>query len=168
MTPEQPDLPASETSELLEDEIVLIETNLDNTTGESLGWLMDHLLNLGALDVSYTPMQMKKNRPAVLVRIIARPEDARRFAIELVRSTPTLGVRMMPMHRMIAGRRHENIATPWGEVAVKLKLLAGEVVDATVEYEDRRYLADKLDISLETITAQLNIWLWKEYRILQR
>lgn len=148
---------------LLRDEVVVIETNLDDATGEVLGWLMERLLAAGALDVSYTPMFMKKNRPATLLRIIARPTDAERLAALVVRETPTLGVRLLPMQRLIADRRQETVESPLGPVAVKLKLLARQIVAASPEYDDCRRLALAHNLPLVEVQAQLDAWLREQY-----
>ena len=156
----------SELEEALErDDVVVVETNLDDTTGELLGWLMDRLLATGALDVSYSPMQMKKNRPATLVRVIARPDDAEKLAALIVRETPTLGVRLMPMQRLIAARRSETVESPLGPVAVKLKLLAGKVVLASPEYDDCRRIAAETGLPLGEIMARLDTWLNERYQV---
>lgn len=137
------------------DEIVVLETNVDNMTGEALGWLMDRLLAAGALDVAYSPLQMKKNRPATLLTILARPDEAERLAGILLRESGTLGVRMHRSERIKAGRREEEIDTPLGPVRVKLKLVAGQVVAASPEYDDCRVLADRAGIPLEAVVAQV-------------
>src|SRR6185437_8519594 len=137
----------------------------DNVTGELLGWLMDHLMDAGALDVSYTAMQMKKNRPGTLVRVIARPGDAERLARLVVRATPTLGVRLMPMQRLIATRRQETLESPYGSVGVKLKLLAGTIVSAAPEYEDCLRLATAHGLPLGEMTKRLDRWLREHYAI---
>jgi pyridinium-3,5-bisthiocarboxylic acid mononucleotide nickel chelatase len=151
--------------ELERDEVVVVETNLDNSTGEQLGDLLDRLLSAGALDVSYTPMQMKKNRPATLVRVIARPEDAERLAALLVRETPTLGVRLLPMQRLIAARRAETVASPLGPVTVKLKLLAGQVVAAAPEYDDCARIATTTGLPLGEVMDRLDRWLHDHYHL---
>lgn len=151
--------------ELERDEVVVIETNLDNVTGEQLGDLMERVLAAGALDVSYTAMQMKKNRPATLVRVIARPADAERLAALLVRETPTLGVRLLPMQRLIAARRSEMLASPLGPVAVKLKLLAGQVVAASPEYEDCQRIATAANLPLAEVMDRLDRWLRDHYAL---
>ncbi|HLY31348.1 MAG TPA: nickel pincer cofactor biosynthesis protein LarC, partial [Ktedonobacterales bacterium] len=96
------------------DQIVVIESNIDTMTGEALGWLMERLLAEGALDVSYSPLQMKKDRPATLLTTLATPDDAARLAALIVRESTTLGVRMRRMDRLKAGRRVEEIETPLG------------------------------------------------------
>jgi hypothetical protein len=137
------------------DEIVVLASNIDNMTGEALGWLMDQLLTAGALDVSYTPIQMKKNRPAAQLSVLASPDDAERLSSLILRESATLGVRMARMERRKAGRREETIETPLGEVRIKLKLLGGRVVAATPEYEDCRALAERHGLSLEAVIQRV-------------
>lgn len=152
------DAPAAaqrESGDFERDEIVVLETNVDNMTGESLGWLMDRLFSAGALDVAYSPLQMKKNRPATLLTVLARPDDAERLASLLLRESGTLGVRMHRSDRLKAGRREEEIETPLGPVRVKLKLIAGRVIAASPEYDDCRALAARAGIPLEAVVAQV-------------
>jgi uncharacterized protein (TIGR00299 family) protein len=137
------------------DEVVVIEANIDNMTGEALGWLMEHLLANGALDVSYAPLQMKKNRPATLLTVMARPEDAHALAARMLRESATLGVRMHTAERLKAGREVREIETPLGLVRVKLKTIDGEVVALTPEYEDCRALAQRLRLPVETVMARV-------------
>src|SRR5262249_31773211 len=124
------------------DEVVVVESNIDNMTGEALGWLMDRLLATGALDVAYAPLHMKKNRPGTLLTVLARPNEAELLAGIILRESGTLGVRISRAERLKAERREEMIETPLGPARVKLKLLAGRVVAASPEYEDCRALAE--------------------------
>lgn len=137
------------------DEVVVIEANIDNMTGEALGWLMEHLLANGALDVSYTPLQMKKNRPATLVTVIARPEDASQLAARMLRESATLGVRMHHAERLKTGREVREIETPLGPVRVKLKSAGSEVISVAPEYDDCRALAQRLGLPVETVMARV-------------
>lgn len=141
--------------ELAIEEIAVLETHLDNATGELLGGLMDRLLEAGALDVAYVPMQMKKNRPAILLRVIVWPSDRERFARFLLRETPTLGVRFQVMQRYVAGRRSVSLPTPFGAVQVKLKLLGEEVVAATPEFNDCQRIAREQHLSLLEVMHQV-------------
>jgi uncharacterized protein (TIGR00299 family) protein len=145
---------AGPTPILERDEIVVLESNIDNMTGEALGWLMERLVQAGALDVSYAPLQMKKNRPGTLLTLLAAPDDAERLAATLLRESGTLGVRLRRAERLKAERRIEEVETPLGKVRVKLKLLGGEVASASPEYEDCRALAQMLDLPLETVMAR--------------
>jgi uncharacterized protein (TIGR00299 family) protein len=137
------------------DEIVVLASNIDNMTGEALGWLMERLLTEGALDVSYTPLQMKKNRPGAQLTVLAPPDAAERLSSLILRESATLGVRMARMERRKAGRREEIIETPLGEARVKLKLLGGRIVAATPEYEDCRALAERHGLPLEAIVERV-------------
>ena len=121
--------------------IVLLETNLDDVTGEVLGYAQERLFDLGALDVWHTPIQMKKNRPGVILSVLL-PQSLEQKGVELIlRETPTLGVRSRPIERYAAEREVVTMDTDLGEVRVKLKYLAGEIVAASPEYEDCRRIA---------------------------
>jgi pyridinium-3,5-bisthiocarboxylic acid mononucleotide nickel chelatase len=137
------------------DEIAVLETNIDNMTGEALGWLMERLLAAGALDVTYAPLHMKKSRPGTLLTVLCAPEDAATLAGMAVRESGTLGVRMRREERVKAGRRVEEIETPLGAVRVKLKLIGGVVVAASPEYEDCRALAERHGLPVETVIARV-------------
>jgi hypothetical protein len=137
------------------DEVTVIEANIDNMTGEALGWLMEHLLASGALDVSYTPLQMKKNRPATLLTVITRAENASELAARILRESATLGVRMRDAERLKAGREVREIETPLGPVRVKLKTIGADIIAVTPEYDDCRALAEKLKLPVETVMAQV-------------
>lgn len=137
------------------DEVTVIEANIDNMTGEALGWLMEHLLASGALDVSYTPSQMKKNRPATLLTVIARPEDTSELAARILRESATLGVRMHHAERLKAGREVREIETPLGPVRVKLKTIGAAIIAVTPEYDDCRALAEQLKLPVETVMARV-------------
>ena len=137
------------------DEIVVLASNIDNMTGEALGWLMDRLFSAGALDVSYAPIQMKKNRPGAQLTVLASPDDAERLSSLILRESATLGVRMARMERRKAGRREEIIETPLGAARVKLKLLGERVVAATPEYEDCRALAERHGLPLENVVERV-------------
>ena len=120
---------------------VLLETNLDDVTGEVLGYAQERLFDLGALDVWHTPIQMKKNRPGVILSALV-PESLEAAAVELIlRETPTLGVRRRPVERYAAERRVVSVETELGTIRVKVKYLAGEAVAAAPEYEDCRRIA---------------------------
>jgi uncharacterized protein (TIGR00299 family) protein len=123
------------------DQVVQLACNLDDATGELLGYVMERLFEAGALDVWFTPIQMKKNRPATEISVLARPEDAGAMAALLLRETPTLGVRQQAFPRYCAERQMQRVETPWGAVRVKVKVVAGTVVAASPEYDDCARLA---------------------------
>ena len=123
------------------DWVSVLECNIDNMSGELLGHLMERVLSAGALDVSYLPLQMKKNRPATMVTLICRIEDTERLARLILAETSTLGVRVQQVQRRKAQRSQEQIITPLGPLQVKLKRLGTRVISAAPEYEDCRRLA---------------------------
>ncbi len=155
----------AEVGRLETDEVMVLETNLDNLSGEILGDLMERLFQAGALDVTYTPMQMKKNRPATQVSVIAPRDLAERLALLLLRETTTLGVRMSRWQRLKASRRVETVETPLGTVRVKLKLLEGRVVSMAPEYEDCRQLAEASALPLREVYARLDSFLRDSFAI---
>jgi uncharacterized protein (DUF111 family) len=138
---------------------MVIETNLDNLSGEVLGDLMERLFQAGALDVTYTPMQMKKNRPATQISVIAPLDLAEQLSMLVLRETTTLGVRQSRWQRLKAARRVEVVETPLGTVRVKLKLLERRVVSMAPEYEDCRQLAEASSLPLREVYARLDSFL---------
>ncbi|HLG78801.1 MAG TPA: nickel pincer cofactor biosynthesis protein LarC [Ktedonobacteraceae bacterium] len=133
------------------DRVAVIESHIDNMSGELLGALMEHLLSAGALDVSYTPLQMKKNRPATLLTVICMPEDGERLALVVLRESSTLGVRIQHVQRLKAWRSQELIETPLGALLVKIKRLGSRIVSASPEYEDCQRLARERDLPLAEV-----------------
>ena len=119
-----------------QDGIILLETNLDNATGEQLGLAMDRLFEAGAVDVWHTPIQMKKNRPGVLLAALGPAHLEDTLAEAFLRHTPTLGVRVRPVGRYVADRDLVTVNTEYGPIRIKRKWLGGEVVSAAPEYED--------------------------------
>ncbi len=133
--------------------VYLLECNLDDATGEVLGYAMERLFAAGALDVWFTPVQMKKNRPGVVLSALARSEQADALAAVILRETPTLGVRVRPVARAVADRREREVETPWGRVRVKEKWLDGRKVAASPEYEDCARIARERGIPLQDVYA---------------
>ncbi len=118
------------------DQVVLLETNLDDVSGVVLGYAQERLFAIGALDVWNTPIQMKKNRPGTVLSVLV-PKDKEKEASELIlRETPTLGIRTRNVDRYVAGREMTTIQTDMGPVAVKVKLLDGRPVSAAPEPDE--------------------------------
>ena len=131
--------------------IVLLETNLDDVTGEVLGYAQERLFAAGALDVWHTPIQMKKNRPGIILSALL-PQHLENAGVEVIlRETPTLGVRSRPVERYVASRDIREVETEFGVVRVKLKSLSGEVVAASPEYEDCRRIAQETGRPLQEV-----------------
>ena len=135
--------------------VKLIETNIDDMSGELLGYVQERLFEIGARDVWFTPIQMKKNRPATMLSIIVSA-DKEAEAVELVmRETSTLGVRVRPLERIEAEREVVRIETSVGSAAVKLKRLNGRVVSVSPEYEDARLRARERDLPLQEVFSRI-------------
>ena len=135
------------------DSVVLLECNLDDTTGEVLGYAMERLLSAGALDVWFTPIQMKKNRPAVKLSVLAQPGLAADLARLLLQETTTLGVRHALVGRIKAGRESLPVETEWGAVTAKLKRMPGQPISIAPEYEECAALARQTGVPLLEIYA---------------
>ena len=128
-------------SSVQQDQVVLLETNLDDVSGLILGYAQERLFAIGALDVWTTPIQMKKNRPGVVLSVLV-PKDKEREASEVIlRETPTLGVRTRLVDRYVAGRQMVTIETDLGTVSVKVKLLDGQAISAAPEPDEVRRIA---------------------------
>jgi hypothetical protein len=134
------------------DEVALLECNLDDMTGEELGFVMERLLQEGALDVWFAPIYMKKNRPATLLSVLCKPDDAMRLRWWLLRETATLGVRWQSYRRQIADRRTVEVETTWGTVRCKLKIVDGQVVSVKPEFDDCARLAVEHGIPLREVS----------------
>ena len=132
---------AEATSSVIQGEVVLLETNLDDVSGLVLGYTQERLFAIGALDVWNTPIQMKKNRPGTILSVLV-PRGKEREASELIlRETPTLGIRTRPVDRYVADRKMVTIETSLGPVTVKFKLLDGVAISAAPEPEEVRRIA---------------------------
>lgn len=118
------------------DACVVLETNLDDSTPEIIGVLVERLLSAGALDVLTIPAQMKKQRPGVLVQVLATPEKREAMIDTLFRESSTFGVREHRVTRSILARRHETVATPYGEVRVKVGSWRGRDITRSPEMDD--------------------------------
>jgi uncharacterized protein (TIGR00299 family) protein len=137
-----------------QDQVTVLQCNLDDSTGEILGYAMERLFDAGALDVWFTPIQMKKNRPGVLFSVLAPPNKATELSSILLHETTTLGVRFLPpVHRLKAARRMCQVATPWGTVEVKEKWLAGRRLGISPEYRDCARLARESGESLARVMS---------------
>lgn len=132
------------------EDIIGLETNLDDVPGEVLGYLMERLFAAGALDVFYSAIQMKKNRPGVLARVLCAPADEAACTDLLFRETTTLGVRRLLFTRACLPRETRAVDTPYGPVRVKVSRW-GDVERAEPEYEDCKRLAEERGVPLRVV-----------------
>jgi len=124
-------------------ELVLIETNIDDMAAQGFGQVMGRLFQAGALDVYFTPIYMKKNRPATMLSVIAPRSHEPELARVILEETTTFGMRVQPIGRYEAEREVRKIATPYGAIDVKLKLLNGKAIQAVPEYEQCLQIAEE-------------------------
>ncbi len=134
--------------------IVQIETQLDNATPQQLGYWMERALQQGALDVFYTPVQMKKNRPGILVTVLATPETANAIMNLLLTETPTWGVRYSLLNRRVLEREHRMVQTQYGSVRVKLAREGKRILHTAPEYDDCVQLAQKHEVPLHEVMQE--------------
>ncbi|OFV68718.1 MAG: protein containing DUF111 [Candidatus Syntrophoarchaeum caldarius] len=142
---------------LIRDAIEVLETTVDDVTGEVLGDLIDSLLAAGALDVAVIPVVMKKGRPGYIIQVIVDSGDGMEIAREMMKLTGTLGVRVMPVsHRLILKRRLEtvkiSICNEIFEAKVKIaEDLTGEVINISPEFEDCRRIAGEVGLPVREV-----------------
>ncbi len=133
------------------DRIAVLETNLDDCAGEILGAFVETALAAGALDVFHTPIQMKKNRPGVLLTILCAEVEADKFSEMILRETTAFGVRKTMAERRKLRREFAEVKTAYGKVTVKIGKLGGKVVQAAPEFESARKLSAKVGVPLKKI-----------------
>ena len=134
--------------------ISVLEANLDDLNPQVFGYVMDRLLEEGALDAFGMPVQMKKNRPGMLLTVLCKPEDASKLAQLLFTETTTLGVRRRDEMRQTLARRWESVGTPWGSVRIKVASMNGTVTNYAPEYEDCRRIAAEHHVPLKTVMQE--------------
>ena len=131
--------------------LLLLETNIDDMSAELHGYVMERLFEHGALDVWFTPIQMKKNRPAVMVSVLA-PTEAEAVLVEtMLRETSTLGVRVQRMERHQCEREMVPFESSLGRVMTKMKRLHGKRTGLSPEFEDCRRLAQQHGLPLQEV-----------------
>jgi hypothetical protein len=123
------------------DKVAVIESHIDDSTPELLGYLSERLLAAGALDVGYSPLQMKKNRPGVRLTVVAPPAEQEQLARLILRESSAIGVRFSESERLKLRREAGVVTTGCGEAVVKLIFEGEELLRVTPEYESCRTLA---------------------------
>ncbi len=135
------------------DTVAILETNLDDLNPEILGNLVNKAMTAGALDVFHTPVQMKKNRPGILVTVICGAAEADAFSEMLLRETSAFGVRCTTAQRRKLHRQIRTVHTAFGDVDVKLGVLNGRIVQASPEFESCRKAATIHRVALKDVYA---------------
>ena len=147
--PEIGNNPKAENQET-KDTIIKMETNIDDCSGEVLGFVMERLMKAGARDVHYVPVFMKKNRPAWVLNVICKEEDMETLQNIIFEETTTIGIRYSRMERTILPRETRTLPTPWGEVQVKVCTLNGKE-QLYPEYESVAQLSREKEIPFTEI-----------------
>ncbi|WP_028581938.1 nickel pincer cofactor biosynthesis protein LarC [Desulfogranum japonicum] len=133
----------------------LLECNIDDMTGEMLGDTMNRLLEAGAMDVHFTSIVMKKNRPATTLSVLCSLEEEDNFKRLIFRHTTTLGIKSIPINKTVLEISFEQLKTPLGSVTMKNAILDGKVIRSKPELEDCSRLAQQNDIPLGEVYLQI-------------
>src|SRR5260370_20061484 len=131
-----------------------VEANLDDLNPQVFGYVRDRLLEEGALDAFGMPVQMKKNRPGMLLTVLCKPEDTSKLTQLIFTETTTLGVRRRDEVRQTLARRWESVGTPWGEVRIKIASMNGTVTNYAPEYEDCRRIAAERTVAPKSVKGK--------------
>jgi hypothetical protein len=134
-----------------QEEMLVIETNIDDMNPELYDYVFERLFDAGARDVFLSPIQMKKNRPGTLLRVIAEPKDRNILARTILSETSTIGVRYYPVGRIILKRKPEKLKTPYGTIRVKVVEEPNGLQRVAPEYEDLKRVAAAKHIPLKLL-----------------
>ena len=144
------------------DGLRLLETNVDDSTAEMLAYALEQLLALGAVDVWFTSIQMKKSRPGVLLSALVPAPLEGRAAELILRETSTLGIRVRPVERYEARREMREVASPFGAVPVKVKRMGHQVMGISPEYEPCRRIAQERGLPLAEVYRLVSEVAWEQ------
>jgi uncharacterized protein (TIGR00299 family) protein len=133
--------------------LLVFETNIDDSNPQVFHYVMKRLFKAGALDVWLTPIQMKKNRPAVTLSVLAPAALQEKVEEIIFTETTTIGIRRIAVQRTTLDRREETVNTQWGSVRVKISSINGKACSVTPEVDDCRKLAEKTGVPLKEILS---------------
>jgi hypothetical protein len=131
--------------------LIVLETNIDDMNPQVYDYLVERLLDMGALDVFLVPVQMKKNRPGVLLKVLTCEEKSEALAKIIFDESTTLGIRSYRIERLQLPREIKEVETPYGTVKVKVAVKEGKVYNIQPEYEACKKIAKKKGIPLRTV-----------------
>jgi pyridinium-3,5-bisthiocarboxylic acid mononucleotide nickel chelatase len=144
-----------------DDRLIVVETNIDDMSPQLYGYVMDEALKRGALDCYFTPVQMKKNRPGVLISILCRLSEQDAMCELLLAETTTLGVRFYEVLRRALERETVSVETEFGAIDVKVARLDGRIVKEMPEYEQCRAAAENANVPLQRVERAARISFFK-------
>ncbi|MFN3531295.1 MAG: nickel pincer cofactor biosynthesis protein LarC [Candidatus Brocadia sp.] len=133
------------------DEMWIVETNIDNMSGEILGYVMDKLFQAGAVDVYFTPIQMKKGRPGTIISIIVSELNLPSVESVLFNQTTTFGIRKYKVIRKVLTREFKELDSPLGKIKIKIGTFDGDIKNISPEYEDCKRVAEEKGIPLKQV-----------------
>ncbi len=136
------------------EEVAVIEANLDDMNPQIYGYFLEKALASGALDVYTTPVQMKKNRPGMLLTVLCRPESVDALMKLIFAETTTFGARTYRAERRVLPREFVEVTTGFGPVRVKVSRVNGRILHVAPEYEDCKKLAAERDVPLQQVIAE--------------
>ena len=137
--------------------LMMIETNVDDLSPQIFGHVMERALEMGALDCYFTPIQMKKNRPGVLLSILCRENDQDRLSEMIFAETTTLGIRSYAVERRALERTMQQVETRYGPIDVKVARLNGHILTLMPEYEQCREAARTANVPLRVVEDEARI-----------
>jgi len=138
------------------DRVWVVETDIDDMSPEIYGYLMEKLPEAGALDMTFTPIQMKKNRPGITIKVLCHEPEVNVVIDTLFRESTSIGVRLYPVHRAKLSRRIEKVETKYGTVRLKVSTdHRGRIINMMPEYEDCRRIAKTMGIPLKEVYREI-------------
>ncbi len=143
----------SETQDCDRDQVAVLETAIDDMNPQIYDHVMQQALSLGALDIFLKPIQMKKNRPGVLLTLMCTPDDLHRFSRFLLKETTSIGLRWRFENRIKARREIREISTSLGTVRVKTSRIQDDIIHQSPEFEDCKEIALVRNLPLKTVIA---------------
>jgi uncharacterized protein (TIGR00299 family) protein len=169
-TREYPDFPnvlrvlvgETENTGAIDERLWMLETNLDDASPQIIGHVMERVLESGALDCFFTPAQMKKNRPGVLLSVLCGPGEKETVMKLLFTETTTLGIRSYEVTRRALQRSVVRVETPYGPIDVKVAHLDGRVVNEMPEFEQCRQAAANANVPLKVVEEAVRKELWRQ------
>jgi uncharacterized protein (TIGR00299 family) protein len=151
------------------DEIVsVIEANVDDMNPQLYGYVLEQALAAGALDVTCSPAQMKKNRPGLTISILCEPDKSDALSQLLFAQTTTIGVRIYEARRKVLDREQVKVETPYGTVSVKVARRAGKFMNATPEFDDCQRLAREKSVPLKQVIAAAEAAYYQEHETVEK
>lgn len=135
--------------------LILLETNIDDLSPQILGFVMEKAFEIGCLDCWFTPIQMKKNRPATLVSILCEPDKREILSKLLYTETSTIGLRIRQIERDCLPREVVKVETEFGEIDVKVARFKGKIINAKPEFENLKVIAERENLPLHEVELKI-------------